>query len=114
MNINKFLNKKYNENTYNCLHFASEVWEYLTGDNTLINIIPVGEKFVLTKDIINRVHYLEKPNSPCLVYFKNNYSSHIGVYFDNKIIHINKNGVKYELLESAIIGFKKVRFMICF
>jgi len=109
--INHFFGRLYNKEKYNCLHFTCEVWEYLTGESNLLQMIIIDGH--LNMDRINKFEILEKPVDPCLVYFKRDGSSHTGVYYRGRILHITESGVRHELVETLGVNFRKVRYFIC-
>ena len=107
-NLDKLFDKAYHEQTYNCLHFASEVWKELTGKDFTL----------LINDIINnklnkhKFEILQEPISPCIVIMKRqNCNSHVGIFIDNKVIHLTELGVECYTLPIASRGFNKLRFI---
>lgn len=112
MNLDHLFNRVYHEKDYNCLHFTAEVWAIITGENLL----------ELTYDVINNTHKhfkckrkfitLEKPESPCIVIMKRPCcNSHVGVFIDNRIIHLTELGVECYSIDIASRGFNKLRFV---
>lgn len=113
MNSDKYLLKPYDKREYNCAHFAAEVWEDLTGFN--LSEILTGfmrkksERSINISDL-RMLKQLEAPASPCLVWLHNKNVSHVGIYNNGRVLHNSEEGVKFELLETLSVGFKKVRF----
>ena len=91
----------YNKKSYNCFHFARDVWRELTGGDSLI-----GSPREL-RSIFERI---KSPIDPCLVVFTGGRDTHIGVYFEGRVMHLTESGVSRERLASASVGFKKVSF----
>lgn len=90
---------------YTCNEFACEAWQHITGENL--------EKKM--HDFLNgNSHFqeLSEPISPCIVFFTNNNltPTHVGVFFDNKVLHLTCRGVQYMPLEVVKIGFKEVSY----
>lgn len=90
--IDAFLDKKYNKGTYNCGHFASELWFSLTGQR----------KYQLADQTVNSsvqsLERLEQPENPCIVFMRNG-DLHAGVFIDNLVYHLLPNGVESNSLE---------------
>lgn len=117
MSLDVMYGKIYNENTYNCAHFTCDLWELITGYNLSNNLgsllLPPLKRSVrgLKSKVFDK---LNQPVSPCLVLFSNSINStHIGVFINGRVMHISKQGVRYETLYDAKIGFSKVRFYSC-
>lgn len=69
MSIDAFLKKRYNRETYNCAHFASEVWESLTGESIghkLAGLLEPPKSRHVRFDLRRQFVRLEAPESPCL------------------------------------------------
>lgn len=117
MSLDSFLYKRYNRETYNCAHFACDVWKALTGQNIETELAgflrPPKDRRV---DPALRRHFrkLAQPESPCLVLMQRRKSvPHAGVYVRGKIIHIHELGVEYLPVEVATRGFDKLGFYAC-
>ena len=81
---------------YTCHDFACDAWKEIT-----------GKKLVLGKR-----KEVDKPVSPCIVFLYNDSrsDSHVGVFYEGKVIHLAMRGVQYIPLESLTHYFKKVSF----
>lgn len=112
--IDVFFHKKYNKDTYNCAHFASEVWEYLCNESiskSLGNfLLPFNQR---TADMSLRHSFkkLKEPESPCIVLMqRHRCNAHVGVYVRGKVLHIQEHGVEFLPLNLVAIGFDKIGF----
>lgn len=111
MNLDKFFNRQYDEVNYNCMHFAAEIWKELTGKDFLNLINGIINKN-LNKTNKYEFEHLTAPSSPCIVIMKRRgCTSHVGIYFDNRVIHLTELGVECYSLEIASRGFNKLRFI---
>lgn len=99
--MDKLFEAVYNKKSYNCFHFARDVWREVTGRDRLI-----GSPQEL-RSIFERI---DSPTDPCLVVFTGGRDTHIGVYFEGRVMHLTESGVSRERLASASVGFKKVSF----
>lgn len=114
MSIDSFFRKRYNSSTYNCAHFACDVWKHETGSDICEALkgflLPRKERYVkssIRKSFIK----LDKPESPSLVLMQRNGAApHIGVYLRGRVLHIQKDGVQFQPLDVACIGFNKVSY----
>ena len=81
---------------YTCHEFACEAWKKITGKElTLKKRKPI-----------------KQPKSPCIVFLYNNErsDSHVGIFYQGRVIHLGVRGVQYVPLECLTIGFRKVSF----
>ncbi|WP_335953693.1 hypothetical protein [Acinetobacter higginsii] len=104
MSIDNLLDRTWSMD-YTCNEFACEAWQQITGDNLsnrLRNHLNGVGEFQEVKEAI----------SPCIVFFTNlnQTPTHVGVFFQGKILHLSARGVQYMPLELVRIGFKEVRF----
>lgn len=117
MSIDKFFSRSYNVNTYNCAHFVTEVWEHLTGKD-ISHIMygflrPEKERFA-KNELRHSFEALKEPSSPCIVLMRRRkFPPHVGVFYNNKVFQITRNGVEYLPLEVARRGYDKIRFYSC-
>lgn len=114
MSVDRFLNRTYHRDEYNCAHFAAEVWAYETGDDigaALTGFLaPMRDRqadWSLRRDL----RALAFPVSPCLVLMRRPRTTpHVGVYLRDRVLHITESGVVFQPLEIATLGFKVVGF----
>lgn len=113
MNTDKYLSRRYNIQTYNCAHFAADVWYDLFGYDLSLQLTGFMRKKAEREVRISSLRAFKKldcPKSPCFVWLHSRDISHVGVYIDGKVLHIRESGVKLELLDTLTIGYKKVTF----
>ena len=113
MSLDRFLGKRFHAENYNCVHFMAEVWEHLTGEkiHNLIEctLLPPKDRY-LDGDIYSNFIEIEQPESPCIVLMSNLKKFHVGVYFNNNILHLNTNGARVQSLDDLKINFNKFRY----
>lgn len=94
--------KKYDRQTYNCGHFVRDVWLHLTGEDIgeMVIAFQSGDLKTYSKHHKNRLR-ISKPSSPCLVVMRmqNQDTPHVGVFYNNKVLHIVDRGVRNQQLE---------------
>lgn len=111
MNFDDLLTKEYDATNYNCGHFVAEVYQRLTGENISqicqsFNKRPFDEFLQLIKKRIK----LKVAKSPCVAIMKKEgLVPHAGIFLNNRILHIDADGVKFSDL-SFIESFYKVSF----
>lgn len=114
MSIDEFFHRRYNRETYNCAHFAAEVWEKLTGESIAYKLrgilVPVKDK-VISFELRHAFRRLQVPQSPCLVLLqRRKVSPHVGVFIRGRVLHLHEQGVEFQPLEVVSIGFQNTRF----
>lgn len=114
MSLDSFFERQYNRDTYNCAHFAVEVWRSLTGqdiEQELTGFLrPVRDR--RTDPGLRRTFQkLACPESPCLVLMQRTKSTpHAGVFLRGRIIHIHERGVECLPPEVATRGFDRIGY----
>lgn len=114
MSVDKYLHLRYDKRAFNCAHFASMVWEDLTGQDLALNLAgfsgPQAERKVNMAQL--RVFTrLAAPVSPCIVLLSRPRTEpHVGVYLRGKVLHITEAGVAFDFVEVASTGFPNVRY----
>lgn len=114
MSIDKFLDKIYHEEHYNCAHFVCEVWKELKGydiSKTLAGALTRPSRRSLVAHDLRTFELLTVPSSPCVALFQSKRKdTHVGIWFLGKILHITSNGVEWTLMETVLMNFNSVRF----
>ena len=91
MNLNQFLDRQYDLTAYNCGHFVTEVWKEVTGEDITdlcSDFISTG--FAKTRRKLER---LPRPKNPCLIVMAADHlPPHVGVFIENKVIHLQESG----------------------
>ncbi|TCM62295.1 hypothetical protein EC844_12523 [Acinetobacter calcoaceticus] len=101
--IEQFLDREPKQG-YVCNEFVIEAWQAVTGEDLKQRL----------EDHLNgntSFEQLSEPISPCLVLFSNSARSptHIGLFYDCKVLHLAASGAQYVPLE-MILGFKNREF----
>lgn len=96
MDIDQFLDRKFDSRRYNCGHFVAEVWQHFTGEN-IYNLF--GE-FTKVRNADRLRKRIEEPESPCLVLIQvPREIPHAGIYYQEKILHILETGVRFDPID---------------
>ena len=116
MTIDHFFKKTYHKTEYNCAHFTCEVWAHLTRVDISLEmqgfLTPPDERFV-HRQIRDTFQIIKNPISPCIVQGESFNEKHVGVFFDNRILHLSEDCVRFESLLSFKLNFKKVKYLKC-
>jgi hypothetical protein len=117
VSIDAFFNRTYNPNTYNCAHFVTEVWEHVTGSNIegIMQgfLLPVKDRFAKTS-LRHSFKRLKSPEHMALVLMRRPKTTpHVGLFYNGKVLQIERTGVTYLPLKIATLGFSKVSFYKC-
>lgn len=102
MNLDKYLNREHNSSGYNCLEFAAEVWEDLTGDRRLHDI-KFGQPYR------HNFEKLDKNEKLCIV-IGHKQGPHIGILIEDCVLHCANKFTIYEPLVEFMDHFKRVEF----
>lgn len=104
MNLDHLFNRTWSKD-YTCNEFVCEAWQVVVGEDLTQRL----EK-TLTGHCQFRV--LQEPRSPCIVFFSNDLksSTHVGLFYGNKLLHLTLSGVQYVPLEFVAINFRRVSF----
>jgi len=119
MNCDDFLDKAYDLESYNCLHWVRDVWECLTGEDLAARL---GDSFE-TRGIegVFRSNWtkLNEPSGVCLAVFSRTRKdpkrepyqpSHIGVWCEGLVGHLSEPGARWQELSMVKRGYNKVSF----
>ncbi|EOQ73462.1 hypothetical protein [Acinetobacter lactucae] len=90
---------------YTCNDFLCEAWERVTGKDLKKRL----DRFLNGK---GRFKKLTEPISPCIVFFTNGSrsSTHVGLFYCDKVLHLTGRGVQYVPLEIISMNFRETRF----
>lgn len=115
--VDPYLSRVWNDKTYNCLHFACDVWRDMTGVDITEQLLkfhaPVTERKA-RRDVRRQFVEIDRPEDPCIVVFKGAaVVPHVGIYLRGRVLHIYQGGVEFQPVEVVMRWFKSVRFYQC-
>ncbi|MGV2906462.1 hypothetical protein [Achromobacter sp. AGC25] len=112
MSIDFLLSKEYDRRNYNCLHFAADAWEHLTGDGRLHRVeerdFRVGKMVDLFRDMRRQAGPTVDPS--LVLMEAPDEELHIGVCLRRRLLHINSGGVQFFLVEAMSPLYRNMRF----
>lgn len=114
MSIDFLLDREYDRKSYNCLHFAAEAWEYLTGDARLKQVkehdFRVGKMVQMFRGMRRQPSPTEAPS--LVLMDAPDGELHIGVCFRRRLLHINEDGAQFFLVEAMTAMYRNMRFYL--
>lgn len=110
--LNHYLDRQFDLESYNCWDFTREVWLALTGQE--LTLLKDWEPGTIQQAQGQYVE-LRQAVSPCVVLFQGRSAAghtvpHAGVYYNGRVLHLRQQGARYQGLHLARIGFHTVTF----
>tara|TARA_Y100001973_G_C5206110_1_gene341643 strand:+ start:1444 stop:1797 length:354 start_codon:yes stop_codon:yes gene_type:complete len=117
MSIDKFFNRTYDRQNYNCAHFVAEVFKAETGRDIAHILkgflLPPKDRYVRA-GLQHKFVKLDEPKNNCIVLMRRPRSvPHVGIFIRGKVLQIHETGVEYMPLDIATRGFTKIGFYAC-
>lgn len=102
---------------YNCLDFAIEAWEHLCGEQGVMERLQELSAGIHAEDgrvlssAVRGFAKLQQPISPCFVVMqRSKMQPHIGIFYNNRVLHMKDSGVEYQPLPVVRRYFTKIGF----
>jgi hypothetical protein len=115
--VDNYLDRKFNYRTSNCWHLVRDVILELTGNDLGDLTPPVIDSENLSSAFLHnekKFTKLQSPESPCIVrMLRAGQTPHVGVYYNRRLLHIQRHGVEYLPLDIASRGFTMLEFYSC-
>lgn len=113
--IDKYLGARYVPRSYTCHNFASDVLLSEKGkalESVVLEHLNAGLVNVEDRKQFKRQ---ARPSHLDLVLFRPAVrgENHCGIFMHGKVIHLTPNGVKFQDLDVASLGFSSTRFYTC-
>ena len=115
MSIRELFRCRYNTKNFHCVHFAILAAKKLYNrdySSCFIGLTSsLDEAIKTSRQTANRNKRIDKPIDGCIVlmtYMDNR--SHVGIYHENKILHLCERGVQRVNIEQAKMWFKRIRY----
>ena len=112
MSIDFLLGRAYDRKTYNCLHFAADAWEHLTGDRRLHQVKEEDLAAGRLSALFRGMRKLPGPSVlPSIALMENlDGDAHIAVCVRERLLHINESGASFFPVEAQTALYRKMRF----
>lgn len=112
--VDPYLDREHRGDDYNCMHFARDVWKDLTGKDIGLRLKALHDPAEVRKaraGDLKAFEKLDRPISPCLALMRRPRTApHIGIYLRRRILHLNENGVRFEMPYLAMLPFKTIGY----
>lgn len=112
MSIDALLDRVYDRQSYNCLHFAGECWTHLTGDDRLSRVrestLAAQGLVALFRGMKKRVYPTQEPSIALMETLDGRL--HIGVCWKFRLLHINEAGCQFLPVDAMKVLYKHMRF----
>ncbi|ARG16917.1 hypothetical protein B7L44_10145 [Acinetobacter nosocomialis] len=115
MNITELFYCKYDPETFHCVHFVIKAAKHIYSIDyspCFVGLVqPLSESIKTSRETAHQNKRIDRPIEGCIVLMTYmNESSHVGLFFQNKIFHLCEGGVQRITLEQAKIWFKRIRY----
>lgn len=110
--INKYAQAQYDDDDYNCLHFAVDAYRDITGIDMELYVSELmtgRDKRKVNPAKLRDFDQLTNPVDPCLA-LMHGPELHCGIYHQNKIIHFNDRGVQAQPPHIAEIQHGRIKY----
>lgn len=113
--MNELFRCEYNPSNFHCVHFVIRAAQILFGKDysgCFVGLTgPLNDTLRASRATVTRNKRINRPVEGCIVLMTyQNESSHVGVFFRNRIFHLVERGPQLITLEQAKPIFKRMRF----
>lgn len=115
MNISPLFYCKYDPLKFHCVHFVIKAADYLYKKDYAPCFVgltgSIDDTLKTSRETVHRNKPLKKPIEGCIVLMTYmNESSHVGLFFRNRIFHLTEQSVQRITLHQANLIFKRIRY----
>jgi hypothetical protein len=115
--IAQLMGRRYDEETYHCVHFVVDVWKELTGVDLSEQFRPIleaPESRSATSTVWSGFREVQAPEEPCLVLLRaQGRQPHLGIYVDGGVLHLREKGAMRQQLLQLRFEYPEARFFAC-
>ncbi len=116
MNIEDLYARKYDADLYHCVHFvidaAKLLFNYDYSKNFVLLTDSATHVWPSRKNISTGVKVI-RPVEGCIVYMKSLLGeTHVGLFVDDGVLHLTKQGVLHQSLRQISVAYKKVKYYV--
>ena len=98
---------RYDKNRYCCEHFLIDCYKEFKGVDLSDKLLSSG---FFNAQKLRNFRQVETPKQLTIVLFRDANKAHVGMWYDNKVLHLSEQGVLLQPLDMAKMGFKRVNF----
>tara|TARA_R110000850_G_scaffold275141_2_gene413776 strand:+ start:539 stop:898 length:360 start_codon:yes stop_codon:yes gene_type:complete len=110
--LKKYDSKRYDDEIYNCLHFAVDAYHDISGHDMGLYVSELMTGRDKRRVIVRKLKEFKpiiNPINTCLAVM-HGAELHIGIYHDGKIIHFNEQGVQAQPPYIAEINHGRIKY----
>lgn len=115
MSIDVLLDKRYDSDNYHCVHFVIDAGKHLFNYDFSANFLGLDKS--LTHNGTPSRHTVanaERTHTPIngTVVLMNRFDNalHVGLYIDERVLHLSEAGVRYETIRTLQRSYKRIRY----
>ena len=98
---------RYDKDRYCCEHFLIDCYQHYKGIDLSDKLLSSG---FFNAQKLRNFRQVETPKQLTIVLFRDANKAHVGLWYDNKVLHLSEQGVLLQPLDVAKMGFKRVNF----
>ena len=98
---------KYDKQRYCCEHFLIDCYRHFKSIDLSDKLLSSG---FFNAQKLRNFRQVDKPKQFTIVLFRDKARAHVGLWYDNKVLHLSEQGVLLQPLDVAKMGFKRVNF----
>lgn len=114
MNFSEFELSQYDEEHYNCMHFAADLYKHVNGldiHEPVKGLCTSKEKRQVDIKMIRQFTKLPTPLNACIVRMKPTHGEpHAGFFYNNRVMHLTKHGAQSVPLYIIASQYKTIHF----
>lgn len=97
---------KYDKENYNCVHFLIDIYKHYNNVDLAPSLL-IDNQF---KAPLLRNFKPTTLKNNVIVLFRSRNENHVGLFIDNRVIHLTEHGVRCQLLAIAKSSFQRVEY----
>ena len=112
MSIDFLLSRSYDRDSYNCLHFAADAWEHLTGDSRLRQVNERELAAGRLAELFRGMRKVQGPSQfPSIALMETLHGeAHIAVCVRGRLLQNNESGPSFFPVEAQTRLYRNMRF----
>lgn len=114
ISVDPLLKKRFDANNYHCVHFVIDAGKHLFNHNfshCFIGLTSSLNSLNLSRTNFTQAEQIEKPMPGSIVLMLTlDNKHHVGLYYDNRVLHLSETGARFETLRSIKRQYKNLRY----
>lgn len=115
ISIDPLLKKKFDRDHYHCVHFTVDAGKHLFNydfSHCFIGLTgSLNGPLNLSRTNFEQAEQIERPKLGSIVLMLTlDNKHHVGIYYDNRVLHLSETGPRFETLRSIKRQYKNLRY----